>query len=115
MKLMSIKVNRCRQGKRRRIRNIKLKKRDGQRSNSMPLGAFQSLVVLFELLSCDSSTLRSIWGSFSPISNKNQLKISPFIQQNNIQQSVPAMQSNPSKKVVKSVVTDVVENGEPIQ
>jgi len=54
MKLMSIKVNRCRQGnriisrngkRRRRIRNIKLKRRDGQRRDSMLLGAFQSLVV----------------------------------------------------------------------
>jgi len=81
MKLMSIKVNRCRQGKRiisrngkrrRRIRNIKLKRRDGWRRDLMPLGAFQSSVILFELLSCDSSTLRSIWGSFSPISKKKK-------------------------------------------
>jgi len=90
---MSIKVNRCRQGKRiifrngkrrRRIRNIKLERMDGRRRDSMPLGAFQSLVVLFELLSCNSSMLRSIWGSFSLISNKSQLKISPFFHKNHI-------------------------------
>jgi len=80
---MSIKMDRCRQSKgiissndqrsQRRMRNIKLKRRNGKRDGlirfSMSLGAVQSSVVLFSLLSCNSSTLRGIWGSFRP-SNK---------------------------------------------